>query len=94
MPTPFAANALRPLAIAVVAAEYTGERNVELEKRRERKRRAVVTRMQHHPHTTFDHSLQQLANRRNAVVRVSHQPDEHQSTLHSGSSSSGATRCS
>src|SRR5262249_42653020 len=89
---PLRGERLEPLALAVVAAEHAGERNVQLEKWRERERRAIITSMQDHPHATVDHSLKQLANRRDTVVRVRHQPDEHQSTLHSGSSSSGITR--
>src|SRR5215218_1965757 len=91
---PFGRVRLEALAVTVVAAEYAGHRHIELEKWPKRKRGAVIARVQHHAAAVIDHPLEQLTNGRHAIVCIRHQPDKHQSTLHSGSSTSCLTRCS
>ena len=48
-PNPACARDSEPLVVAVVPAEHAGQRHLRVLERLERKRRAVVARVQHHP---------------------------------------------
>ena len=74
---------LQPFVIAIIFPEDAGRRHVMLEQRPQGERRTEVTGMQDHPNSPAQHLAHQAVDRREPVVGVGEETDEHQVIFHS-----------